>query len=157
MKPLIFLLLLIFISCDQPQKEVTVSEITPEEVKIAKNLVQGIFDDVWGGLDSTKILNYHTEDFIILENGEVWDNARISQYIKGALQNENPAVRINKMEYISVDKYGESIQLAYDNYATFMRADTIAGKAHWLESALAVKENGTWKLKMMHSTYVQNK
>jgi len=155
MKNLYLLLLLILLSACQVNKEPVSSPITEQEIQIAKDLIQGAFDDLWGGVDSTKMHMYHTDDFIILENGHVWDNDRIKEYMRGQLANTDRPKRINKMEYISIDKYGESIQIAYDNYADFVRADTLVGNAHWLESALAVKTDAGWRLKMMHSTYVR--
>ena len=130
--------------------------ISEEEIQIAKDLIQGAFDDLWGGVDSTKISNYHTEDFIILEQGEIWDNERIKAYMRRQLAYPDRAKRINRMEYISIDKYGPSIQIAYFNYAEFTRADTLVGKASWLESALAVPTKNGWRLKMMHSTGMRN-
>ena len=56
------------------------------------------------------------------------------------------------MDYISIDKYGESIQLAYNNRAEFYRNDSLLFEGGWLESALAVKTKNGWRLKMMHST-----
>ena len=103
------------------------SQITEAEIKIAKALVQGAFDDLWGGVDSTKIRHYHTDDFIILEQGEVWDNDRIKQYMRKQLSNKNRALRINKMKYISIEKYGPSITMAYENYADFVLNDSIVG------------------------------
>lgn len=129
--------------------------ITPEETQIAKDLIQGAFDDLWGGVDSTKILDYHTEDFVILEQGEVWDNDRIKQYMRGQLAYEDRPVRINKMDYLSIDKYGPSIQIAYFNDADFMQGDSLVGQARWLESALAVPTDKGWRLKMMHSSRVR--
>ncbi len=123
---------------------------------MAKELIQGSFDKIWGGVDSSEIANYHTDDFIILEHGEIWDNDRIRAYIRRQQERENRPLRKNRMEYISIAKYGESIQMAYHNYAEFFRADTLVGKGQWLESALAVKTTKGWKLKMMHSTRVAN-
>ena len=134
---------MIFCSC-QSQPSNNAVEISLAETQIAKDLIQGAFDDLWGGVDATKISNYHTDDFIILENGEVWDNDRIKQYMRKQLSMEDRAKRINKMDYISIDKYGESMQIAYNNYAEFMKADTLVGKASWLESALAVKTDEGW-------------
>jgi hypothetical protein len=149
------LLLLLLSSCQQPNptKE---NILTPEEEEIAKELIQGSFDKIWGGVDSNEIANYHTDDFIILEHGEVWDNDRIKEYIRGQHQRENRPLRINSMEYISIEKYGTSIQMAYHNYAEFVRADTLVSKRQWLESALAIKTKDGWRLKMMHSTRVPN-
>ena len=151
MRYLAFILLFICSACTPKSNS---NELTKADELAAKALVQGIFDDVWGGLDSTKILNYHTEDFVILENGEVWTNEEIKNYIRGALERESNPTRINKMEYISMEKYGESINMSYHNYADFMVADTLAGKGQWLESATAIKTNKGWRLKTMHSTWV---
>ena len=152
------LLILLLSACQATTPNQDKEEIlTQEEETIAKELIQGSFDKIWGGVDSTEIANYHTDDFIILEHGEVWDNDRIKEYIRGQLQRENRPLRINNMEYISIEKYGASIQLAYHNYAEFVRADTLVGKGQWLESALAVKTDEGWRLKMMHSTRVARK
>ena len=153
---LTLLLVLLISACQQPNDK-SEQTLTSEEEAIAKELIQGSFDKIWGGVDSTEIANYHTDDFIILEHGEVWDNDRIKVYIRGQLQRENRPLRINNMDYISIEKYGSSIQLAYHNYAEFVRADTLVAKRQWLESALAVKTPEGWRLKMMHSTRVPTK
>ena len=133
------------------------SVMTGVEEQIAKDLIQGAFDDLWAGLDSTKILQYHTKDFVILENGEVWNNDRIKKFMKERSARADRPARTNKMDYLSIDKYGPTIQIAYYNYAVFTRADTLVSNACWLESALAVPTNDGWRLKMMHSTWVGNK
>ena len=78
----LFPLLLVVTAC-QPKSDTPSNTIiiSTEEVNIAHGLIQGAFDDLWGGLDSTKILEYHTDDFSILEQGEVWDNQMIKNYI----------------------------------------------------------------------------
>lgn len=124
-------------SCNQIKKES--QDITPEEESIAKGLIQGAFDDLWAGVDSTKILNYHTEDFIIFENGEVWDNDRIKKFMRSQLENKDRPKRINIMDYISIEKYGSSMQIAYHNKAEFYANDSLVFNGSWLESALAVQ------------------
>jgi len=151
MKYLIFILF-IFFSCNKDNNNSN-SGITLQEKQIAKDLIQGAFDDLWAGVDSSKILKYHTADFVILENGEVWDNNRIIEFMKGQLKKTDRPKRTNRMEYISIDKYGPSIQVAYYNFADFSKGDSIVAQAKWLESALAVPTEDGWRLKMMHSTY----
>ena len=73
------------------------------------------------------------------------------------LTNTNRPKRTNRMKYISIDKYGESIQISYYNFAEFTRADTLVSKARWLESALAIDTKNGWRLKMMHSTWAGDK
>lgn len=131
--------------------------ISAEETQIAKDLIQGAFDDLWGGVDSTKINLYHTEDFIILEHGEIWDNDRIKVFMRKQLAKENRPKRINKMDYISIEKHGEAINIAYYNDADFMQGDSIVSTFRWLESALAIPTENGWRLKMMHSTRAPRK
>lgn len=150
---LTILLLLLLSACSTPISEKE-AVLTKEEEEIAKELIQGSFDKIWGGVDSTEIANYHTDDYIILEHGEVWDNDRIKASIRSQHQRENRPLRKNRMEYISMEKYGASIQMAYHNYAEFYQADTLVSERQWLESAVAVKTDEGWRLKMMHSTRV---
>ena len=152
-----FILLLFLAGCQTQGNVKDQNAITSEEEQIARDLIQGAFDDLWAGVDSTKILDYHTADFVILEHGEVWDNDRIRQYMRSQLARENRPVRKNRMDYLFIDKYGESLQIGYYNYAEFFNADTLAGQARWLESALAVPTPDGWRLKMMHSTRAGNK
>ena len=148
--PLYVFLLFLIGSCGQQQQ----TKISKEETQIAKNLIQGAFDDLWAGVDSTKIGDYHTDDFVILENGEVWDNDRIKAFMRRQLKNPDRPRRTNAMDYISIDKYGPSIQVTYNNSAEFFQGDWLVSKGHWLESALAVPTDEGWRLKMMHSTWV---
>jgi hypothetical protein len=152
MKITVLLAYLLLSSCI-PSTDGSESTVTPEEQEIAKNLIQGAFDDLWGGVDSTKIEKYHTEDFIILENGEVWDNERIKQFMREQLANPDRARRVNLMDYVSIEKYGPSIQIAYHNRAEFYQQDSLVGTGSWLESATAIKTTDGWRLRMMHSTW----
>ena len=156
MKTALFFLTILCFSCANritSSRATEYNPITEQEKTIAKNLIQGAFDDLWAGVDSTKILNYHTEDFIILENGEVWDNDRIKKFMRKQLANKDRAKRINLMDYISIEKYGPSMQIAYQNNAEFYAQDSLVSKGAWLESALAIKTDDGWRLKMMHSTW----
>lgn len=156
MKYSLLLIFCILVGC-QEQKSTIDSPMSNSEKQIAMDLIQGSFDDLWAAADSTKILDYHTEDFIILEQGDIWDNARIKKYMRDKLARKDRARRINKMEYISIERYGESMQIAYWNDADFIKNDSIVNTTRWLESALAVKTTDGWRLKMMHSTRAKAK
>ena len=150
----ISILLLFIIGCGTSSIKEEPSPITAKETKISKQLIQGAFDDLWAGMDSTKILKYHTEDFYILENGEVWTNQEIRNSMKNNLKNDNQIKRENRMDYLTIEKYGTAINIAYNNHATFSRNDSIFAEAQWLESALAIPTKDGWRLRMMHSTWV---
>ncbi len=156
MKNFTVIFALCFLTTCSPKLNQDVS-ISTEEEQIMKALIQGVFDDIWSLRNPDKLLEYHTSDFIILEHGEVWDNATITEWMKGKIEKGNLPTRINRMEYISIDKFGPSMQAAYYNYAEFYQADTLAFKASWLESAVAVPTDKGWRLKMMHSTKMPRK
>jgi len=150
-------ILFMFVACKTTPVNNQSATITPEETDIAKKLIQGAFDDLWAGMDSTKILNYHTEDFYILENGEVWTNQEIKNFMKRNLDLDNLTHRKNNMDYLTIEKQGSAINIAYNNYATFTRNDSIIAEAQWLESALAIPTKDGWRLRMMHSTWIPQK
>ena len=157
MKFFLFCSSLLLISCNTNSISNKNETISKEESIIVKDLIQGAFDDLWAGMDSTKISKYHTEDFIILENGEVWDNNRIKKFMRERLKNKNRAKRINIMDYISLEKHGSAINVMYHNKAEFYNSDSLVNNGSWLESALAIKTPDGWRLKMMHSTWNGNK
>lgn len=141
-------------SCDYTPKQVMLSSEAAED--IIQALVQGVFDDVWGGIDTAAVRRYQTHDFYILEQGEVWDNTDIKEYMLQQKARPDRPTRINRMQYIHTEVLGDAIITAYDNYATFYEADTLAGQAHWLESAVAVATPEGWRLRSMHSTRVRD-
>ncbi|WP_338763222.1 DUF4440 domain-containing protein [Bernardetia sp. ABR2-2B] len=129
--------------------------IKPKEEEAIKQLIQNVFDDVWGELDSTKIEKYHTDDFLLLEHGEVWTNDTIKSYIAKARQSEKLPKRTNSFEFIRFVKSKNSIWFAYQNYATLSVDGKVTRELQWLESAVAIKTKQGWKLQMLHSTRVK--
>lgn len=148
----IFCMCCLFASCDQTPKTSASAAITAEETQIAKDLIQGAFDNLWGGVDTNKILDYHTPDFYILEQGEVWTNMELRGFIDRQSRRPKGKRRENRMEYLNIEKHGEAINIAYKNYAQFYQDSTLTGEAQWLESALAIPTKNGWRLRMMHST-----
>jgi hypothetical protein len=121
-----------------------------------KNLVVASFDEIWSKLDAKNIDKYYTKDFLLLENGEVWNNDSIANYLnKAVLRKPNPT-RINTIEIIEIKISNKVAWVAYQNFATFSTDNKIIRKAHWLESATAVLTVYGWKLEMLHSTRIKN-
>lgn len=52
-----------------------------EEDKIQWLIVKS-FDEVWGDLNPANINKYYTPDFLLLENGEIWNNDTIKKLFK---------------------------------------------------------------------------
>ncbi|MCX2745611.1 DUF4440 domain-containing protein [Mangrovivirga sp. M17] len=116
------------------------------------NLIVESFDEIWSELDSENIKKYYTEDFLLLENGEVWTNDIITNYLDKAITQEVIPERINKIDVIEIKITDKTAWIAYHNHAEFLIDQKIVKKINWLESATAVLTEDGWKLDMLHST-----
>lgn len=126
---------------------------TDEE--LIQNLIQDSFDELFSGFKSEKLLDYYTEDFLLLEQGEVWDTEMILGYFDRAKQNPNPVLRTNRFEFIETKVSGNTAWTAYHNYATISRNGEVIQELYWLDSATALKTEKGWRLDMLHSTRVR--
>ena len=150
----LFFLIVIVYACSTATTEKL--QETDEEATIAvEKVVQDLFDEVWSGHDETAITRYQTDDFLLLEHGEVWNNDTIANWCKNAKKRELQFERINNFERIAAKRNGDKLWLAYHNYGTF-KLDTVSFKSSWLESVVAVKKDSVWKLELMHSTRQSN-
>ncbi|AGC75618.1 hypothetical protein LX97_00310 [Nonlabens dokdonensis] len=122
-----------------------------EAIAAVENVIQNLFDEVWAGYDENAITKYQTDDFLLLEHGEVWNNDTIANWCKEAQTRNSEYERINNFKRIDARGNGDKLWLAYHNYGTFKK-DTIMFERAWLESVVAVKEDSIWKLELMHST-----
>lgn len=134
----------------------TVSESDPvADRAAAQQLIQDIFDNVWSGTDTSYVRRYQTDDFVILEHGEVWTNDTIRnwQLNQAANRPADAPKRLNSFDFFRTEQNGDEIWMAYHNTAHWVNGerDTV-GTMGWLESAVAVRTDAGWKLRMMHST-----
>ena len=141
---------------DPVTEPTTVDEISPEQA--IHQLVIDAFDQVWSALDTNSLARLHTDDFLLLEHGEVWTNDSIINYQRRAMVGmlEQGYQRTNRMEFLTTEASCDLAWTAYHNYGTWTVGQDTTGQAHWLESAVAVKTAEGWKLKMLHSTRVGN-
>jgi hypothetical protein len=149
MKRLNFIILMMFfttISFGQVSNETDKTRI--------KNLIIESFDEIWSKLDAKNIDKYYTKDFLLLENGEVWNNDSIKNYLDKAMLRKPNLKRMNTIEVIEIKIANKMAWIAYQNYATFSSDNKIIRKAHWLESATAILTENGWKLEMLHSTRI---
>ncbi len=150
MKRHYFLILILFFTTT------SFGQVSKEANKtLIKNLVLESFDEIWSKLDAKNIDKYYTKDFLLLENGEVWHNDSIANYLNKAILDVPTPKRINTIEIIEIKIANKTAWVAYQNYATFSNENEILGKAHWLESATAILTEHGWKLEMLHSTPVK--
>ncbi len=135
----------------------TVGQNSPEtdEAKI-EQLINDVFDGIWSDLDPENISKYQTDDFLLLEHGELWNNDTIARYMDRASMRDPLPERVNNIEIIEIKVFGDNAWVAYHNRATISVDGKVVREAYWLESATAVRTEEGWKLDMLHSTRVQN-
>jgi len=132
------------------------------EEETVKKTLQDVFEDVFSGLDTNAIKKYLTDNFVLLENGKVWNNDTIRKFItKEALPKveklkiENHRFeRTNKLNFIKISIQGNTAWTAYWNDGVFKVDDKVVNAVHWLESAVLVKTPSGWKIQLLHSTVI---
>jgi hypothetical protein len=100
--------------------------------------------------DYARMKSVVTDDFQLLEDGEVWDIDTLISVIKPG---EDPYVRRNFFSLIRAELNDDVGWVSYWNRATFTVSDSVT-EWIWLESAWLINENGEWKLQLLHSTPV---
>ena len=127
---------------------------TNKDEEPLKQLIIDSFQDILSDNKQEKLGDYYTEDFVLLENGEVWDLEIIRGYMDQAAAMDNLPTRINSFSFINIKIHGDAAWLAYRNTARFENNGEVLGEMSWLESANAVRTPEGWKLELLHSTIV---
>ncbi len=91
-----------------------------------------------------------TNDFQLLEDGEVWT---IDDLIHAIKPNGKTYKRRNYFCVVKSVIRDDTAWISYWNKASFSAADKTSEVA-WLESAVLVKIGNNWQLQLLHSTKV---
>lgn len=139
------------------QKNPIDSQQIQHDIETVKSLVVQSFDDIWSDLDTQKIRAHHTRDFMLLENGVVWNNDSVAHYLikEQERMEAQQYQRLNRFDFLKSEHHEHTIWVAYHNYGTWVKGQDTLGTAHWLESAIAIRDEGRWKLQQLHSTRVR--
>ena len=90
-----------------------------------------------------------TDDYLLLENGEIWDIQREKEYY---VQNAQRKIRRqNYFDFETVKIYGDVAYAVYTLQSEITEGGAMKGY-RWLESAIFRKIEGEWKLEILHST-----
>lgn len=149
---LIFILSLIF-----QIKALAQNSTKPNDAQEIQQLIQDSFDSLFSGYRAELLDSFYTPDFLLLEQGEVWDMDFIKTYLEDRSKNPNPVTRTNRFEFIKTEVFGERAWVAYHNWATFTKEGTAPREVYWLESASAIRTSEGWRLELLHSTRVESK
>lgn len=99
--------------------------------------------------DHEMIRSATTQDFLLLEVGEVWDREFLLSLVK-----PSDRERTNYFSVISVERFDGIALINYWNKAVIADKGKESSRA-WLESVLAIETEAGWKLKQMHSTRIE--
>ncbi|MCE2776854.1 MAG: DUF4440 domain-containing protein [Algoriphagus sp.] len=149
---LIFILSLIFQITSLAQ-----NSTKPNDAQEIQQLIQDSFDSLFSGYRAELLDRFYTPDFLLLEQGEVWDMDFIKTYLGDRSKNPTPVVRTNRFEFIKTEVFGNRAWVAYHNWATFTTEGAAPRQVYWLESASAIRTSEGWRLELLHSTRVENK
>ena len=136
----IFLIIgfLFFYSCQQDKID------DPEELKA---VLTGYFDAI-KTRDFEKMKDLSTEDFVLFEDGVVFNNDSLIKLIT-SMPNATADYKFDNF-IINVDQ--NTGNMRYFNQGEFVINDTIHLTPNWLESATFKKIDNEWKLEFLHST-----
>ena len=102
-----------------------------------------------GNWDLKKHVSNCTADYLLIEEGEIWDLQKEQQYYIA-----NSHRRINRKNVFTFYRVKTSGQMAYAVY--FLKSELtengILTVKTWNESATFRKINGVWKIALIHST-----
>jgi hypothetical protein len=128
------------------------SQVANSGNKFVEQTVIDLFQG-FSELSLEKIKNHCTSDFLLFENGAVWNADSLAPGINRR-KNSPDFRRINKFDFIKTEVRGKTAWTSYYNKADI----TSSGKTfsvRWLESAILVKEKKNWKIKFLHSTELE--
>lgn len=122
------------------------------ETEKVKAVIQDSFDQVLANFEINKISDFYTEDFLLLESGHIWNTDSIIRILSSAKSKLRKYKRTNNFEFLSVKIFENRAWLAFHNTATIISPNQERKYRRWLESAVLVKEEGRWKIELLHSS-----
>lgn len=146
----IFQLLIIFIGITAMSQN---SEMKKEDQ--IKELISNSFQKIFSDLDPQALDTYCTQDFLLLETGEVWDMDKMRNYLDRASKQKSEVIRFNSFDFIEIKIEGKMAWVAYHNKAEFKSGEKVVRELNWLESATAILTEEGWKLQLLHSTIAE--
>lgn len=123
-----------------------------EQIKV-RQAVTKLFDGI-AALDMKIIKMYSTKDFLVLEDGAVWNTDTLASQLNQL--KDVSFSRTNYLDFIQTEVKGNSAWVAYKNTADITVSEQKLS-IQWLESAFLVKEGKDWKIRLLHSTTLKPK
>lgn len=128
----------------------TIKSFCQKEKDSIEASISKFFDGI-SEIDADKLRAYTTGDFILLENGHLWNMDTLVSKI--SVRKNSGIKRVNKFQFIKTEQNENIAWVSYHNTADFSLNEK-QQTVNWLESAVLKKESGRWKIKLLHSTRV---
>jgi ketosteroid isomerase-like protein len=123
------------------------------DAEAAKQVISVYYDLFYRRLDEKKYRALLTDDYLLLENGEIFDaDGDIASMPKPADEYK----RSDSFDFRTVRVRGDIAYVVY-----FLRSNVIEKKAtertfEWLESAVLRRAASNWQVAVLHSTRITN-
>ena len=130
---------LILFSCQEKKKL--------DNPEILKKVLLEYFDGI-KEKDLNKMNKVTTRDFVLFEDGKVWNNDSMINMLNGMPPYKATFAFDNFNTNIDVD----NASIYYFNHMDLTMNDTLEVKYDWIESASFKKIDGEWKINFLHST-----
>jgi hypothetical protein len=135
----VILAVVFFSGCEQNR-----STDDPEKLKtVLLNYFDGIKNK-----DFNKMLESTTDDFLLYEDGRIWNNDSVFMNIKRNV----PFSVEYKFDNFKINVDNMSGDMTYYNNAEFVFNDTIKLSFNCIESATFRKNAGVWRMNFLHLT-----
>lgn len=112
-----------------------------------KQVLTSYFDGI-ENRDFDKMKDVTTNDFVLFEDGKIWNNDSIINMLK-AMPPFDATYKIDNFD-INIDN--ENGNMFYFNHLDATLNDTTKLVYDWIESATFKKIDGEWKMNFLHST-----
>lgn len=136
---IVFLLLGTIISCQQKKQT--------DDPEVLKQVLTEYFDGI-KNLNKGKLDSLTTKDFILFEDGKIWNNDSLVNFGKQFKSFTGEWKLYNMTTFVD----GMSGYIVYEDHGDLVINDTLTLHFNWLESANFKKVDGNWKLAFLHST-----
>jgi hypothetical protein len=105
-----------------------------------------------GNWDIKTHLGNITDNYLLLEDGEIWDIKKETEYYTKNVSRVIDRKDFFDIKYVRI--YGNSAYAAYNLKSDITENGVLKIKT-WLESVIFRKINGNWKIELIHSTAIQ--
>jgi hypothetical protein len=123
------------------------SNKTTDDPEKLKKVLTGYFEGI-ANKDFAKMKTLTTDDFMLYEDGAVWNNDSALMNIRRNM----PFTVKYKFDNFKIHVDNASGDITYINHADFVFGETNKKSLDWIESATFRKINGEWKMNFLQAT-----